>query len=317
MKIALLSHVELEAGYPEKFAQAGFDIIFATTPAQRAELDADTAARVKAVLTIGVIGLSAAEIAALPALEMICAQGVGYERIDLDAAKQRNITVTNGPGTNNVSVADHTLALMLAITRNIAWLDTRTRQGEWTRSRLVPPAMTGKKLGIIGLGNIGGLIAERCVGGFSMQVGYFNRRPLELSEHRDWRYFPDALSLAEWADYLVVATPGGKETLKLVDAAVLKALGPKGYLINISRGSNVDNQALIHSLQQREIAGAALDVVDGEPQVPAEMIALTDNLILTPHLAGRSPESIANMMHLVLENLQAYFNQQPVLTPVA
>jgi len=316
MKIALLSHVELEAGYPEKFAQAGFEIIFATTPAQRAELDAVTASRVKAVLTIGVIGLSAEEIAALPALEMICAQGVGYERIDLEAAKQRNITVTNGPGTNNVSVADHTLALMLAITRNIAWLDTRTRQGEWTRSRLVPPAMTGKKLGIIGLGNIGGLIAKRCEGGFSMQVGYFNRRPLELPEHSDWRYFPDAHSLAEWADYLVVATPGGKETLKLVDAAVLKALGPQGYLINISRGSNVDNQALIHSLQQREIAGAALDVIDGEPQVPVEMISLTDNLILTPHLAGRSPESIANMMHLVLENLQAYFNHRPVLTAV-
>ncbi|MBF7981059.1 MULTISPECIES: 2-hydroxyacid dehydrogenase [Rahnella] len=312
MTIALLSHIELDAGYPERFEAAGYSLHFATTPEQRANIDPDIARSIRAILTIGTIGVSAAEIAALPALEIICAQGVGFEHIDVVAAKQRGILVTHGPGTNSSSVADHTLALMLAITRRIPQFDAAVRAGEWKKTRWNVDGMAGKRLGIIGLGNIGALIARRAAGGFDMDVGYHNRR---AQENSPYQYFPGVTELAAWADYLVVATPGGAHTTRLVNAQVLQALGENGYLINISRGSVVDSDALIASLQRREIAGAALDVVDGEPKVPAEMLTL-DNLVLTPHVAGRSPESVENMMTLVQSNLDAFFSGQPVVTPV-
>ncbi|MCW2105611.1 2-hydroxyacid dehydrogenase [Rahnella aceris] len=312
MTIALLSHVELDAGYPDRFEAAGFTLFFATTPEQRANLNPQIAQQIRAVLTIGSIGLSATEMDALPSLEIICAQGVGFEHIDVAAAKQRGIHVTNGPGTNNASVADHTLALMLAVTRKIPQFDAAVRTGEWKKTRWNTPGMAGKRLGIIGLGNIGALIARRAAGGFDMAIGYHNRRSLEDSPYR---YFLTITELAEWADYLVVATPGGKNTARLVDGNILRALGPEGFLINIARGSVVDSAALIASLHNNEIAGAALDVVDGEPQVPAEMLTL-DNLVITPHVAGRSPESVENMLTLVLSNLEAHFGGKPVLTPV-
>lgn len=312
MTIALLSHVELDAGYPDRLEAAGYSLHFATTPEQRANLDPQIARTIRAILTIGTLGVSAAEIAALPALEIICAQGVGFEHIDTVAAKQRGIQVTHGPGTNSSSVVDHTLALMLAITRRIPQFDAAVRAGEWKKTRWNVDGMSGKRLGIIGLGNIGAQIARRAAGGFDMEVGYHNRRPQENSPYH---YFDSVAGLAAWADYLVVATPGGANTTRLVNAEVLKALGESGYLINISRGSVVDSDALIASLQRREIAGAALDVVDGEPKVPAEMLAL-DNLVLTPHVAGRSPESVENMMTLVLSNLGAHFSGKPVMTPV-
>ncbi|CAM3601662.1 2-hydroxyacid dehydrogenase [Rahnella bruchi] len=312
MTIALLSHVDLDAGYPDRFEAAGFTLFFATTPEQRASLDPQTAQQIRAVLTIGSIGLSASEMDNLPNLQIICAQGVGYEHIDVAAAKQRGIPVTHGPGTNNSSVSDHTLALMLAITRKIPQFDAAVRGGEWKKARWNTPGMAGKRLGIIGMGNIGSLIARRAAGGFDMEIAYHNRRPLQDTPYR---YFPDITGLAQWADYLVVATPGGKDTVRLVDANVLSALGPDGFVINIARGSVVDSNALIASLRNHEIAGAALDVVDGEPQVPAEMLTL-DNLVITPHVAGRSPESVENMMTLVLSNLTAHFGSKPVMTPV-
>ncbi len=312
MRIALLSHVELDAGYPARYEEAGLTLHYATTAASRANIDPQLAGQIRAVLTIGSIGLNAEEMDKLPNLEIICAQGVGFEQIDTHAAAIRGITVTHGPGTNNAAVADHALALMLAITRHIPQMDAAVRRGEWTRSRWNVPGMSGKKVGIIGLGNIGEQIALRCAGGFNMGVGYHNRNPLTGSP---WRYFKTITELAEWADYLVVATPGGKGTVKLVDAAVLQALGESGFLINIARGSVVDSAALISHLQHKQIAGAALDVVDGEPAVPVDMLALT-NLILTPHIAGRSPEAVDNMMSLVIKNLTAHFAGQPVATPV-
>lgn len=313
MSIVLLSHIELDTGYPSHFEQAGFNLYYATTAEARDNLDPEIAAEIRAVLTVGSIGITAKQMDALPNLEIICAQGVGFEQIDIEAAKARNIKVTHGPGTNNSAVADHTLALMLAITRSIPFLDGKVRSGEWSRSRLVLPGMFGKNLGVIGMGNIGTQIAQRCAGGFNMPVGYFNRRPLTDSP---WRYFDSCQALARWADYLVVATPGGKDTQKLVDGEVLRELGPQGYLINIARGSVVDTAALIVSLKNQQIAGAALDVIDGEPQVPPEMLTLTQNLVMTPHTAGRSPQAVANMMQLVIANLAAHFSGQALLTPV-
>lgn len=313
MSIPLLCHFELDPGFPAQFQAAGYDIHYALTPQDRADLDPKLLAETRAVLTVGSIGLSAQQMAAMPKLEIICAQGVGFELIDTQAAKARNIQVTHGPGTNNSAVADHTLALMLAITRNIADFDHRVRTGQWARSRIVTPGMFGKKLGIIGLGNIGMQIAKRCAGGFDMPVGYFNRRPIDDSPYQ---YFSSREALARWADYLVVATPGGKDTHRLVDTEVLRELGPQGFLINIARGTVVDTAALIVSLNDRTIAGAALDVLDGEPEVPEALIGITGNLLMTPHVAGRSPEAMENMMKMVLGNLNAHFAGQAVLTPV-
>ncbi|NWA41008.1 2-hydroxyacid dehydrogenase [Pseudomonas reactans] len=312
MNVPLLSHVPLEAGYPERFTAAGFQLHYAITPESRVNLDPAVAESIRAVLTIGTIGLTGEEMDKLPNLAIICAQGVGYELVDVAAAKQRGIVVTHGPGTNSSSVADHTLALMLAITRQIPQMDAKVRRSDWTRAGTDVGGMFGKKLGILGLGNIGEQIARRCAGGFDMAVGYHNRNPLTDSL---WRYFDSLHALAEWADYLVVATPGGQGTAKLVDASVLRALGEKGFLINISRGSVVDTQALVASLTQGDIAGAALDVIDGEPKVPEEIIPLT-NLVITPHIGGRSPEAMNNMMTLVIDNLLAHFGGAPVLTPV-
>ena len=172
--------------------------------------------------------------------------------------------------------------------------------------------LSKKKLGILGLGNIGQQIARRGVGGFEMSVGYHSRHPRHDSP---FTYFDTPVALASWADFLIVATPGGAGTFHLVDATVLKALGPDGFLVNIARGSVVDTAALISALTNREIAGAALDVVEGEPDVPVEFANL-NNLILTPHIAGRSPEAVTATLQLVIENLTAYFSGSPVLTPV-
>jgi len=268
--------------------------------------------QVQAVLTNGSTGLSDDEMASLPQLKIICAQGAGYEKVDLVAARVRDIVVTHGPGTNDASVADHAIALLMAIVRGIPQADAAVRQGQWSRSRQPRPMLSKKNLGILGLGNIGQQIARRGAGGFEMSVGYHSRHPRYDSP---FTYFDTPVALASWADFLIVATPGGAGTFHLVDATVLKALGPDGYLVNISRGSVVDTAALISALTNREIAGAALDVVEGEPDVPVEFANL-NNLILTPHIAGRSPEAVTATLQLVIENLTAYFSGRPVLTPV-
>lgn len=268
---------------------------------------------IHAVLTNGSTGIAAADIAALPKLEIICSLGAGYERIDLDAARARSIVVTNGPGTNDASVADHAMALLMSVVRGIPKADAAVRLGQWAKLRQPRPMISGKKLGILGLGNIGMQIAQRGMRGFGMTVGYHSRRPRESTA---FLYFETPMALAQWAEFLVIATPGGAGTLHLVDAAVLDALGPEGFLVNIARGSVVDTAALAQALVQAKIAGAALDVVEGEPDVPAELMRL-DNLVLTPHIAGRSPEAVSATVQLVIDNLNAHFGGQPVLTPVS
>jgi lactate dehydrogenase-like 2-hydroxyacid dehydrogenase len=264
------------------------------------------------VLTNGSTGLTAAEMAALPNLEIVCAQGAGYEKIDLAAARGRGLVVTHGPGTNDASVADHAMALLFSIARGIPEADAAVRRGEWSRSRQPRPMIFGKRLGILGLGNIGGQIARRGAGGFDMAIAYHSRR---RRDDAPYLYCPTPAALAEWSDFMVVATPGGAGTYHLVDQAVLAALGVGGFLINISRGSVVDTAALIDALHHRRIAGAALDVVEGEPDLPAGLAQLS-NVILTPHIAGRSPEAVAATVRLVVENLSAHFAGQPVKTPV-
>ncbi|MGO4400359.1 2-hydroxyacid dehydrogenase [Achromobacter sp. PAB15] len=288
-----------------------FEVIFAPTPEQYADAVAAHAARVDVVLTIGAIGLTAQQIDALPNLKMIYSMGAGYEKIDLAHARLRGVQVANGAGTNDSCVADHAMGLLIAVIRGIPRLDQLTRQGVWRTQVPLPPNVSGKKLGIVGLGGIGEKVATRALA-FEMEIGYFNRRPRAGATHR---YFSTLDELAQWADVLLVAIPGGDSTYHLINADVLAQLGANGYLINIARGSVVDTAALERALREQTIAGAALDVYEGEPQLPAGLADLT-NLVLTPHVAGWSPEAMQLMVDKFLENARRLYAGEPLLTPI-
>jgi len=310
MRKTVLVLVETVDDYLPLLEQAGYQLIRAPSPQLRAEAIQNHADEIDAVLTRGPLGLTAAEIQNLPRLQIICVIGAGYEQVDLAAAAARGITVTNGAGANASAVADHAMALLLALLRDIPRADASIRHGEW--NRVISPSVTGKRLGILGLGAVGQAIARRAHQGFDMPISYYSRTPRQDLPYT-WYYSP--LHLAEAVDILLVATPGGADTRHLVDAPVLDALGAKGYLVNIARASVVDTQALVAALQQGRLAGAALDVFDDEPQVPDALKALA-NTVLTPHVAGQSPEAARDTVTLVLRNLQAFFAGEPVLTPV-
>jgi len=310
MKIPLLILIESAHDFLPVIEDRGFRCILATTPEKRAQAIRDHADEIRVVLTRGATGFYAEEMAALPKLELICSLGVGFENIDVAAARARGLQVTHGPGANATSVADHAMALLLGAARHLPQADAWVRQGHW--NGFMGPQVSGKRLGIVGLGTIGLEIARRGTNAFGMTVGYYNRRP---RPETGYAYYDSPRALAEASDFLVVATPGGADTRHLVNAAVLDALGPQGYLVNIARGSVVDTEALIAALAERRIAGAGLDVVEGEPVVPPALLKL-DNVVLTPHSAGRSPEAVSATVALFLENATAHFAGKPVLTPV-
>ncbi|UVL90921.1 2-hydroxyacid dehydrogenase [Pseudomonas sichuanensis] len=310
MSKTVLVLVETVDDYLPLLEQAGYRLIRAPSPQLRADAIARHAGEIDAVLTRGPLGLTGAEIEQLVKLQIICVIGAGYEQVDLAAAAARGITVTNGAGANAGAVADHTLALLLALLRDIPRADASTRRGEW--NRVISPSVSGKRLGIIGLGAVGQAIARRAALGFDMNVSYHSRTP---RTDVPYTWYDSPLHLADAVDILVVATPGGNGTRHLVDAQVLEALGAEGYLVNIARASVVDTQALVAALQQGAIAGAALDVFDDEPAVPDALKALA-NTVLTPHVAGQSPQAARDTVTLVLRNLEAFFAGQPVLTPV-
>lgn len=267
---------------------------------------------VVAVLTNGSTGLSRAQMQALPQLQLISAFGAGYENIDLQAATESGIAVTHAPGANNATVADHAMALMLAIARGLHLLDGAVKAGHWESSRAARPTVNGKRLGIVGLGNIGEQIARRAAA-FDMDVAYHARR---ARSDLPYLYCATPLELAARSDYLMLACPGGAGTRHLVNAELLTALGPQGFLINIARGSVVDTKALIAALQDQRIAGAALDVVDGEPLLPQEFAAL-DQLLLTPHVSGRSPEALDLQLRMFIDNLLALGRGAPLQNLIA
>ena len=259
-----------------------------------------------AVLTNGSIGLPAASIAALPGLKIISCFGAGFENVDHAAARARGIVVTHAPGVNDANVADHTLALMLGIARDLVGADRAVREGKWETSRIYRPSLNGKRLGLIGLGNIGLRIAARAAA-FDMDVAYNTRNP---RPEVPWRHYPNLIDLARDSDFLVAACPGGPATRRIVNAPVLEALGKDGFLINIARGSVVDTDALIAALEKGGIAGAGLDVIDGEPVVP-EALLKSNKVLFTPHMAGRTPEVIWNQLKLLLANIDAVLAGQP------
>ena len=310
MPATVLVLVETINDYLPILEHQGFHLILAPTPAERAEAITRHSGQINAVLTRGPLGLYADEIAALPNLKIICVIGAGYEHVDLQAAADRGITVTNGAGVNASSVADHAMALLLSLVRDIPRCDAAVRRGEWPK--IMRPSLSGKRLGILGIGAVGMAIAKRAANGFDMSVSYHNR------QHRSdvsYTFCSTPTELARASDFLVIATPGGLTTKHLINRQVLDALGPKGFLVNIARASVVVTADLISALEQRRIAGAALDVFDAEPHVPDALKSLT-NVVLTPHVAGLSPEAIEGTVELVGRNLVAFFSGQPVLTPV-
>lgn len=288
-----------------------YTVSYAPSPAQRSEEIAMNGAQIQAVLTIGSIGLTAQEIAAMPQLGLICALGAGYEEIDVAAARQRGIVVSNGAGTNDACVADHAMGLLLAAVRGIPQLGVALHQGIWRTALPLPASVSFKRLGILGLGTIGKQIAKRALG-FDMEIGYHSRSP---RTEVPFTYFDSLLGLAQWADFLVVATPGGPATRHLINGPMLDALGPNGVLVNIARGSVVDTEALSQALRQGRIAAAGLDVYESEPQPPQQLMHL-HNVVLTPHVAGWSPEAVDATVNLFLENARRHFSGQAVLTPV-
>lgn len=272
----------------------------------------------EAVVTSANFGVDPEVMKALANLRVVSSFGVGLDKFDLPLAAQRGIPVGYTPEVLNDCVADMAFALMLAVGRRIAEGDRFVRSGQWlTRPSSSFPLgrrVSGARLGIVGLGRIGRTIARRA-SGFDMEVRYHSRRPVEGVA---WQHEPQLLELARWADFLVVITAGGADTKHLVNEAVLDALGPKGYLVNVSRGSVIDEAALVRALQQGRIGGAALDVFEREPQVPPELFAL-DNVVMVPHIASSTVQTREAMAQRVMENLAAFFagETMPSRTPAA
>ncbi|MDR3101547.1 MAG: 2-hydroxyacid dehydrogenase [Paraburkholderia sp.] len=271
-------------------------------PAQTLAMrDPDERAAVRCVVTNGDVGLRADDMARLPSLELILSYGSGYEGIDLRAAQARGVVVTHAPGANAATVADHAIGMLLALMRDYVGMHARVADGQWADARATRPTLSGARVGIVGLGSVGGHIAGRATA-FGAEIAYCTPTP---HEGVTWRHIDSVLALAERSDVLVLACPGGPSTRHLVDSHVLEALGPDGYLINVARGSVVDTAALIAALDGRRIAGAGLDVVDGEPDIPAGLIR-HPGVIITPHVAGRSPEATRRLRDILLENLLAH-----------
>lgn len=248
----------------------------------------------------------------LPALEIISVLGVGYDGIDIEAAREHQVRVTHTPGVSTDDIADFAMALLLTAARQVVRADSFVRRGDWPAGRFgLTQRVSGARLGIVGLGRIGRAVATRALG-FGMQIAYSGRTP---KADVAYRWCPDARSLAATVDYLVVCASGGPATRAMIDAEVLAALGPSGILVNVARGSIVDEAALIDALRDRKILAAGLDVVADEPRVPAALLAL-DNVVLTPHMASITSATVQAMMDLSFANLAAHFDGLPVPAPV-
>lgn len=308
-------HVLLPGSYrPEEMAQLEQQFLLHKLweqPDQAAYLKANGAA-ITAIATRGDLGVKKELFEQLPNLKIISVYGVGLDAIDLPTCRARNIKVTNTPNVLSEDVADLALALMLGIARHIPQTDAYTRAGKWAHSPYPLLArMNTKRLGILGMGAIGQAIAKRA-SGFSMPISYYSRN---ANTAVTYRHYTSAIELARNSDFLVAIVPGGAATEKLVNAEVLAALGPKGYFINVARGSVADEEALLAALEKKTIAGAALDVFYNEPNINPRFLQL-DNVVLHPHGGSGTVETRAAMFDLVKNNLKAHFAGKTLLTPV-
>jgi lactate dehydrogenase-like 2-hydroxyacid dehydrogenase len=249
----------------------------------------------------------------LPNLEIVSSFGVGYDNVDVTEATKRGVIVTNTPDVLNDEVADLTLGLLLATLRKIPQADRYLREGKWLKSSFpLSPTLRTRKVGIVGLGRIGKAIARR-LEGFDVSIAYHGRT---RQEGVSYMYYATLIEMAQACDVLIVITPGGAGTRHLIDADVLKALGSNGVLINVARGSVVDEQALIEALKSGTILTAGLDVYENEPRVPQELIDM-EHVVLLPHIASGSVHTRSAMGQLVADNLISWFDGKGPLTPVA
>lgn len=270
------------------------------------------AQRIEIVVTSARFGCSAALIERLPNLRAIVSFGVGYDAIDVVAARARGIPVSNTPDVLNDCVADLAFGLVIDCARQMSRADRFVRAGEWPSGGLpLATRVSGKRLGIVGLGRIGEAVAKRS-SGFDMQVRYHNRRPVESSAYG---YETSLIELARWSDFLVLTCPGGDATRHLINREVLDALGQKGILVNVSRGSVVDESALVEALLEGRLGGAGLDVYAQEPKVPQALLELP-NVVLLPHIGSATEETRLAMEELLLANLRAFIERGELLTAV-
>jgi glyoxylate reductase len=279
-------------------------------PAQEVFADGELGG-IRVLLTAGGTPLGADAMDLFPKLGAIVCYGTGYDGIDLKAAAARKIAVGHSPGANAASVADIAMTLMLATTRRILVADQYVRSGDWAASRPSPmmrpqAGMAGRRIGVYGMGEIGRKIAARCAA-FESEVGYFSRTKYDLP----YQYFPSLEALADWCSVLMIAVRAGAETQHVVNADILRRLGADGHVVNISRGSVIDEKALVAALSDKTIAGAGLDVYETEPHAPDALTALP-NVVLAPHIGGHTLESHVAMQDCVLANLTAFFAGKPL-----
>ncbi len=301
----MMPHVEaaLESAYQvHRYWEAG----------DRAALLAETGARVRAVATGGDDGCPRAVIEALPKLEMISSFGVGYDAVDVAACREHGVRLTNTPDVLNDAVAELALGLMIALCRRIPQADVLVREGGWLEGAYpLTGELTGARVGILGLGRIGKEIARRCQA-FRMRVAYHGRSE---QPYEPYEYYADLVAMARDVGWLVVIAPGTAETRGIVSRRVLEALGPEGCLVNVARGSLVDEPAMVEMLQSGALGGVALDVFEDEPKVPEALLGL-DNVVLSPHQGSATMKTRAAMGDLVVKNLAAHFAGKPLLSPV-
>lgn len=293
--------------------EQAFECHFMATMPHAGEAAFDAIApRIRAVMTTGTVGVTPALVASLPALEIVSVHGVGVDAVPLALLADKGIHVTNTPDVLTDDVADFAVTLLLSTVRRLPLLDRYVRAGQWAAKAPLTHArsLKGKVAGIVGFGRIGQAVAER-LRGFGLQIRYHQRRAGPAPELRS----ASLLALAAQSDVLVLCMPGGPDTRHLIDRDVIEALGPQGTLVNIARGSVVDQAALVAALQDGRLGAAGLDVFEDEPHVPAALCAL-DNVVLTPHVGSFTLEARRAMGELAVSNLVAHFKGEPLPTPV-
>ena len=296
-----------------KRVSAHYELTSLSDQADPADFLAAHGGEFEAAITSAAVGISAAQLAALPALKVVSSFGVGLDKIDVAAATARGVAVGYTPDVLNDCVADTAFGLLLDVARRISEADRWVRTGAWPKGTFpLGRKVSGARLGLLGMGRIGRTIAQRA-GGFDMAVRYHSRR---VVADVPWTHEPSLMDLAKWADYLVVITAGGAGTRHLVNAEVLHALGPEGYIVNVARGSVIDESALVQSLQDKRIAGAGLDVFDDEPRIPEALFKL-DNVVLLPHVASATRETRQAMADRVFDNLHGWFERGQLLSDAA
>ncbi|CAM5199192.1 Gluconate 2-dehydrogenase OS=Castellaniella defragrans OX=75697 GN=HNR28_002466 PE=3 SV=1 [Castellaniella defragrans] len=301
----------LQIGPFPSFTQAQIDAQFHCHSLAQLGAHPDLAPRIRGIITRSNQRVPEDTVRTLPNLGIIATCGVGYDQIPIALARKRGIRVTHTPDVLNSAVAELAVGLILASLRRLPEADSFMRAGHWaTQSFSLGESLSGKRVGIVGLGRIGREIAHR-LAAFNATLAYFGR----TDQHLDWPFEPELETLARDSDILVIAAPGGKATHHLINAEILRALGPHGHLINIARGSLVDEEALLSALANQELAGAALDVYQNEPAINPRFFEL-DNVVLAPHIGSATRQTRQAMGELTLRNLRSFFDDGSVITPV-